>query len=147
MINKTIKYISFAIFCVIIALFIFNTCEQKQPVEINAKATQDTIFIIESFRDTAKIEVVKWKTVLKQGREKIIHDTLKCDSVYTLSLKQDTLIRIDSILITKYVQLSDNNNKTIDSLTKDKKGRWRAFKIGFATGYIFGVGTGIAIKK
>jgi hypothetical protein len=123
-----------------------RSCENKHPVA-NNDVLHDTIQVISVFRDTAKVEVVKWKTVLKQGRDRIIHDTLKCDSVYTLAIKQDTLIRIDSILIEKYVQLSNDNSKVIDSLTKDKKGRRRAFKRGFYVGYGLGLGTGIAIKK
>ena len=135
------------VLAVIIVIMVVNvrSCENKHHVD-NTEVLHDTIQIISKFRDTAKIEVVKWKTVLKQGRDRIIHDTLKCDSVYTLAMKQDTLIRIDSILIEKYVYLSDLNKNTIDSLTKDKKGRWRAFKKGFAFGYLSGLGTGIILK-
>ena len=119
---------------VLIVFLIMNVtkCERK-PLINNV---HDTIQIISKFRDTAKFEVVKWKTVLKQGRDRIIHDTLKCDSVYVLAMKQDTLIRIDSVLIEKYVYLTD-------SLRKDKKRRWKAFKKGFASGFIVGVGSSI----
>jgi len=139
--NNILIFFLFAL----IALLIMNVTKCERNTLVNN--IHDTIQVISKFRDTAKVEVTKWKIVLKQGRDRIIHDTLKCDSVYILAMKQDTLIRIDSILIEKYVYLSRLNQKTIDSLTKDKKGRWKAFKKGFGVGFVSGALIGIAIKR
>jgi hypothetical protein len=74
-----------------------------------------------------------------------IHDTIRIDSLIYLSQKQDTIIKIDSSLIvdfkskiTQYQKLDTIQQKQIDSLINQPKGRFKAFCTGVGIGFIIG---------
>ena len=120
------KYIPYLLLLIVPLLFCLPNCEGDRPQIkfIDRYRTQiDTLTI---YKD--KIKVLK--TVLKSERKVIIHDTLKCDSLYKLVLMQDTLIQKDSIFITEILH---------DTLIYYKnQNRIKSFLYGFSAGVIVG---------
>ena len=104
----------------------FNRCEKPKKTIHYIDKFKTKIDTITIYKDKLKV----LKTVLKSERKVIIHDTLKCDSLYQIVQIQDTLIKIDSILITELM------HDTI--FLEPKKINTKTFIFGFGAGYILG---------
>lgn len=105
---------------------LFNTCQKNTQKTVFINKYKTKIDTIKIYKD--KIKVLK--TVLKSERKVIIHDTLKCDSLYKLVLIQDTLIQKDSVLITEIL------HDTLFIYKKEKP--YKSFLYGFGAGFAVG---------
>ena len=120
------KYVPYLLLLIVPLLFCLPNCEGEKPTIKFITKYQKSIDTLTIYKD--KIKVLK--TVLKSERKVIIHDTLKCDSLYKLVLMQDTLIQKDSIFITELIH---------DTLIYYKKeNRIKSFLYGFGAGVVVG---------
>ena len=107
--NRTYKIGLRTLVFMLVCIALVCYCSRHEPIHIYEqpiRTIKDSLIVQKEKikeqtlkHDTAYIEVVKYRSILKQSKSTIIHDTLKCDTIYQLALKQDTLIRIDSVLI------------------------------------------------
>ena len=121
------RYIPSLLLIIIPLLFCLPNCEGDKPTIKFITKYQKSIDTLTIYKD--KIKVLK--TVLKSERKVIIHDTLKCDSLYQIVQIQDTVIKRDSILITELMH---------DTIYLDPKNtpNTKTFIFGFGAGYILG---------
>ena len=125
--NRTYKIglrtLVFMLCCIALVCY----CSRHEPIHVYEKPEQKIEVQKEKIKEqtlkhnTSYIEVVKYRSILKQSKSTIIHDTLKCDTVYQLALKQDTLIRIDSVLIYDLNKQVRNYEKLDTLQTKEIK--------------------------
>lgn len=125
---------------------VLNYCNKPKPITTKTTALHDTIYKLDTI--IRKIEnkrvVIKTKLdtaykILYVPRNVIIKDTVLCDSLYSLTMLQKSMISNDSALI---VTLNKEKVifKKIDSLqNKSNKKYWRGFKHGFITGFAGGL--------
>ena len=143
-------------FSLLIALFLVfmlcQKCNEPKTIKVNTKNIRDSIadFSLrieqkEVKKDSVVKEIVKYKYLLGKETKYFIHDTIRIDSLIYLSQKQDTIIKIDSTLIvdyknkiTQYQKLDTIQQKQIDSLISQPKGRFKAFCTGVGIGFIIG---------
>lgn len=148
-------YIVYFFSLLIIAFLIFMLCQKcskTEQIKVNTKDIRDSIvdlsFKIEqnyAKRDTVINNIIQYKYLLGKDKKYFIHDTIRIDSLIYLSQKQDTIIKIDSSLIvdykskiTQYQKLDTIQQKQIDSLINQPKGRFKAFCTGVGIGFIIG---------
>ena len=125
--NRTYKIGLRTLVFMLVCIALVCYCSRHEPIHLYEHPSQNIILQKEKIKeqtlkhDTAYIEVVKYRSILKQSKSTIIHDTLKCDTIYQLALKQDTLIRIDSVLIYD-INKQVRNYEKLDTLqTKEIK--------------------------
>lgn len=142
----------------ILSVLLLNKCKNKQILRYKEKNVIDTILrtdtVINKQIVTRKKIIQKLDTlykILETPREVIIHDTLKCDSLYTLCLGQKQLISLDDSLICNYSNQVENykhlvkiKNSLIDSLSNQKQ--YKLFFKGVVVGLVLGSGISF-IKK
>ena len=148
-------YIVYGFSLLIVAFLVFMLCQKytkTEQIKVNTKNIRDSIadFSLkieqkELKRDSVVKEIVKYKYLLGKETKYFIHDTIRIDSLIYLSQKQDTIIKIDSTLIvdykskiTQYQKLDTVQQKQIDSLINQPKGRFKAFCTGVGIGFIIG---------
>lgn len=146
-----LKFLSILVICLIFWHY-FNKCSKTEPIKVNTKNIRDSIadFSLKIEQNEVKKnsvvkEIVKYKYLLGKETKYFIHDTIRIDSLIYLSQKQDTIIKIDSTLIvdykskiTQYQKLDTIQQKQIDSLMSQPKGRFKAFCTGVGIGFIIG---------
>jgi hypothetical protein len=132
--------------------FFLRKCSKTEPIKVNTKDIRNNIDDIDSVisvkevkRDTILNNIIQYKYLLGKETKYFIHDTIRIDSLIYLSQKQDTIIKIDSTLIvdfkskiTQYQKLDTIQQKQIDSLINQPKGRFKAFCTGVGIGFIIG---------
>jgi len=148
-------YIVYLFSLLVVAFFVFMICQKcskTEQIKVNTKNIRDSIadfsLRIEQKqvkKDSVVKEIVKYKYLLGKETKYFIHDTIRIDSLIYLSQKQDTIIKIDSTLIvdykskiTQYQKLDTIQQKQIDSLMSQPKGRFKAFCTGVGIGFIIG---------
>lgn len=148
-------YIVYLFSLLIVAFLIFMICQKctkTEPIKVNTKNIRDSIadFSLrieqkELKKDTVINNIIQYKYLLGKDKKYFIHDTIRIDSLIYLSQKQDTIIKIDSTLIvdyknkiTQYQKLDTIQQKQIDSLMSQPKGRFKAFCTGVGIGFIIG---------
>ena len=148
-------YIVYGFSLLIVAFLVFMLCQkcnEPKKIKVNTKNIRDSIadfsLRIEQKqvkKDSVVKEIVKYKYLLGKDKKYFIHDTIRIDSLIYLSQKQDTIIKIDSTLIvdykskiTQYQKLDTIQQKQIDSLISQPKGRFKAFCTGVGIGFIIG---------
>lgn len=148
-------YIVYGFSLLVVAFLVFMLCQKctkTEQIKVNTKNIRDSIadfsLIIEQKqvkKDSVVKEIVKYKYLLGKDKKYFIHDTIRIDSLIYLSQKQDTIIKIDSTLIvdyknkiTQYQKLDTIQQKQIDSLMSQPKGRFKAFCTGVGIGLIIG---------
>ena len=143
----------FSLLVVVFLVFMLcQKCTKTEQIKVNTKNIRDSIadfsLRIEQKqvkKDSVVKEIVKYKYLLGKETKYFIHDTIRIDSLIYLSQKQDTIIKIDSTLIvdyknkiTQYQKLDTIQQKQIDSLISQPKGRFKAFCTGVGIGFIIG---------
>lgn len=148
-------YIVYGFSLLVVAFLVFmllQKCNEPKKIKVNTKNIRDSIadfsLRIEQKqvkKDSVVKEIVKYKYLLGKDKKYFIHDTIRIDSLIYLSQKQDTIIKIDSTLIvdykskiTQYQKLDTIQQKQIDSLISQPKGRFKAFCTGVGIGFIIG---------
>lgn len=148
-------YIVYGFSLLVVAFLVFMLCQKcskTEQIKVNTKNIRDSIadFSLrieqkEVKKDSVVKEIVKYKYLLGKETKYFIHDTIRIDSLIYLSQKQDTIIKIDSTLIvdykskiTQYQKLDTVQQKQIDSLINQPKGRFKAFCTGVGIGFIIG---------
>ena len=148
-------YIVYGFSLLIVAFLVFMLCQKcskTEQIKVNTKNIRDSIADFSSRIEQKQVkknsvvkEIVKYKYLLGKETKYFIHDTIRIDSLIYLSQKQDTIIKIDSTLIvdykskiTQYQKLDTVQQKQIDSLINQPKGRFKAFCTGVGIGFIIG---------
>lgn len=148
-------YIVYGFSLLIVAFLVFMLCQKcskTEQIKVNTKNIRDSIADFSSRIEQKQVkknsvvkEIVKYKYLLGKETKYFIHDTIRIDSLIYLSQKQDTIIKIDSTLIvdykskiTQYQKLDTIQQKQIDSLINQPKGRFKAFCTGVGIGFIIG---------
>ena len=125
--NRTYKIGMRTLVFMLVCISLVCYCHRHEPIHVYEHPEQKIEVQKEKIKeqtlkhDTAYIEVVKYRSILKQSKNIIIHDTLKCEMVYQLALKQDTLIKIDSVLINELNKQVRNYEKLDTLQTKEIK--------------------------
>ena len=152
LLNTMIKYLCILLVLCFGFIFFLRKCSKTEPIKVNTNNIRDSIadfsLRIEQKqvkKDSVVKEIVKYKYLLGKETKYFIHDTIRIDSLIYLSQKQDTIIKIDSTLIvdfkskiTQYQKLDTIQQKQIDSLISQPKGRFKAFCTGVGIGFIIG---------
>lgn len=148
-------YIVYGFSLLIVVFLVFMLCQkcnEPKKIKVNTKNIRDSIADFSLKIEQKKVkkysvvkEIVKYKYLLGKETKYFIHDTIRIDSLIYLSQKQDTIIKIDSTLIvdfkskiTQYQKLDTIQQKQIDSLMSQPKGRFKAFCTGVGIGFIIG---------
>ncbi len=110
-----------------LVFFLHKCCEKPKNTVHYIDKYKTKIDTITIYKDKLKV----LKKVLNTERKILIHDTLKCDSLYQIVQIQDTLIKVDSILITELMH---------DTIFLEPKQtiHTKTFIFGFGAGYILG---------
>ncbi len=153
LLNTIIKYFCILILGFGVGLFLRKCSKTDKKAIIKERIVRDSINQTDTIINNIVRERIKIKTkldtlnkIIYVPKQVIIKDSVLCDSLYSLALVQKKMISNDSILITKlnvniknYKQLDTIQSKTIDSLQRFPKGRFKWF--------MYGIGTGILIKS
>ena len=143
--------IYFILGCIVGLLFRYCSKTEQKPI-IKERIIRDSIYQTDTIinnivqeRITIKTKLDTLNKIIYVPRAVIIKDTVLCDSLYSLAIVQKKMISNDSMLITKlnvniknYKQLDTIQSKTIDSLQRLPKGRFKWFMYGFSGGFVVG---------
>ena len=151
--KEIIKYICIIILGFGVVFFLRKCSKTEQKPIIKERIIREQIKTTDTIINNIVQERIKIKTkldtlnkIIYVPREVIIKDSVLCDSLYSFAIVQKKMISNDSLLIGKlnvniknYKQLDTLQSKTIDSLQRLPKGRFKWF--------MYGIGTGILIKS
>lgn len=148
---------------VFLVFMLCQKCSKTEPIKVNTKDIRNNIddidsviSIVEPKKDNIVKKIKPLKSIAKKKASYFVPQIGNCtfdsvkyinriDSLLSLCNKLDTVYQIDSTLIKllksqvkQYQNLDTIQQKQIDSLINQPKGRFKAFCTGVGIGFIIG---------